>query len=145
MLVRFHLEADQELTEATNWYRERSVVAAQAFTLEIDHAIASIAEAPLRWPQGRRGERRFVLIASLTPFCIVSEQTTSSSQRLLIKAGAPATGGAANSAGQLVAGADVAAYAGPRLPPLAWRDAARRAAGNWAATRLSVNPLAAHN
>ena len=61
MQVRFHHEADEELAEAQNWYRERSEVAAQAFALEIDHAIESIAEAPLRWPQGRRGERRFTL------------------------------------------------------------------------------------
>ena len=61
MRVRFHHEAGQELTEAQTWYRERSEVAAQAFALEIDHAVRSIAEAPLRWPQGRRGERRFML------------------------------------------------------------------------------------
>lgn len=61
MQVRFHHEADQELTEAQAWYRKRSEVAAQAFALEIDHAIRSIADAPLRWPHGLRGERRFVL------------------------------------------------------------------------------------
>jgi plasmid stabilization system protein ParE len=59
--VRIHPEAGQELAEAKTWYNERSEVAAQAFALEIDDAIRSIAEAPLRWPQGRRGERRFVL------------------------------------------------------------------------------------
>jgi plasmid stabilization system protein ParE len=59
--VTFHREADQELTEAEAWYYERSEIAAHAFALEIDHAIRSIAEAPLRWPKGRRGERRFVL------------------------------------------------------------------------------------
>ncbi len=59
--VRFHREADAELTEAEAWYRSRSEVAAQAFALEIDRAIKSIAEAPERWPTGRRGERRFVL------------------------------------------------------------------------------------
>ena len=59
--VRFHPEADQELAEAQSWYRERSEVAAQAFALELDHAILSIVEAPLRWPQGRRGERQFIL------------------------------------------------------------------------------------
>jgi plasmid stabilization system protein ParE len=61
MRVIFHQEADQELEEATAWYRARSDLAAQAFALEIDHAIRSISEAPLRWPQARRGERRFVL------------------------------------------------------------------------------------
>ena len=59
--VRFHREADQELTDARNWYNERSEVAAQAFALEIDHAIERILEAPRRYPLGRRGEHRFVL------------------------------------------------------------------------------------
>lgn len=59
--VRFHSEADQELLEAQTWYEKRSEVAAQAFALEIDGAINRISMAPLRYPQGRRGERRFVL------------------------------------------------------------------------------------
>jgi plasmid stabilization system protein ParE len=61
MKFRFHVEADQELMEARDWYARRSEVAAQAFVLEIDHAIDDILEAPLRYPTGRRGERRFVL------------------------------------------------------------------------------------
>ena len=59
--LRFHPEAEQELAEAREWYRVRSEVAAQAFALEIDHAVARILETPLRYPFGRRGERRFVL------------------------------------------------------------------------------------
>lgn len=59
--VQFHPEADQELIEAREWYDARSEVAAQAFSLEVDHAIGRILEAPLRYPIGRRGERRFVL------------------------------------------------------------------------------------
>jgi len=59
--VRFHREADQELLDAQEWYYKRSEVAAQAFTLQIDHALKRIMEAPLRWPKGRRGERHFVL------------------------------------------------------------------------------------
>ena len=39
MMVRLHPEADQELIEAREWYAARSEVAAQAFSLEIDHAI----------------------------------------------------------------------------------------------------------
>jgi plasmid stabilization system protein ParE len=60
-LVRFHREAEEELTEARNWYRARSEIAAQAFRLEIDHAVRSITETPMRWPRGLSGERRFVL------------------------------------------------------------------------------------
>lgn len=59
--LRFHPEADQELTEAREWYESRSEVAAQAFALEVDHALERIAEGPLRYPIGSRGERRFVL------------------------------------------------------------------------------------
>ncbi len=59
-LVRFHPEAEQELAEHEAWYRQRSEVAAQGFLLELDHAIAAVAEAPERWPTARRGERRYV-------------------------------------------------------------------------------------
>jgi plasmid stabilization system protein ParE len=59
--VRLHPEAEEDLIDARNWYRARSEVAAQAFVIEIDHALRSIAEAPMRWPRGMRGERRFVL------------------------------------------------------------------------------------
>lgn len=58
--VRFHPEVYAELAEARAWYEKRSEVAAQAFSLEIDRAIARILEAPDRYPIGRRGERRFV-------------------------------------------------------------------------------------
>lgn len=59
--LRFHPEAEQELSEAREWYAVRSEVAAQAFALEIDHAIARILDVPMGYPIGRRGERRFVL------------------------------------------------------------------------------------
>jgi plasmid stabilization system protein ParE len=59
--LRFHPEADQELTEARDWYAARSEVAAQAFALEVSHAIERIVEAPSRYPIARRGERKFVL------------------------------------------------------------------------------------
>ncbi len=59
--LRFHPDAEEELTEARDWYEARSPVAAQAFVLEVDHAIDRILEAPLRYPVGGRGERRFVL------------------------------------------------------------------------------------
>lgn len=59
--LRFHPEAEQEIAEAREWYEARSEVAAQAFALEIDHAVERILEGPLRYPVGQRGERRFVL------------------------------------------------------------------------------------
>ena len=59
--VELHPLAQDEVTAAEAWYRERSEVAAQAFVLEINRAIEEIFEAPERWPVGRRGERRVVL------------------------------------------------------------------------------------
>jgi plasmid stabilization system protein ParE len=59
--VRFHREADEDLSEAREWYEQRSEFAAQAFSPEIAHAIDRILEAPHRYPKGRRGERCFVL------------------------------------------------------------------------------------
>lgn len=57
--IEFHPEAERELLEARKWYGERSEVAAQAFSLEIDGAIKRIAEAPTRWTvKPRRYERR---------------------------------------------------------------------------------------
>lgn len=59
--VEFHPEAEQEIIEAQRWYRERSEVASQAFALEVAKTIASIVEAPERWPATEGGERRQVL------------------------------------------------------------------------------------
>ncbi len=67
--IEFHPEADRELADAKAWYRDRSEVAAQAFALEIDQAIKSIAEAPERWPKMDRPERRVVL--SRFPYSIL--------------------------------------------------------------------------
>ena len=60
-VLRFHWEAEEELFEAREWYEQRSEVAAQAFVLEVDHAVARILDAPLQYPKASRGERRFVL------------------------------------------------------------------------------------
>jgi toxin ParE1/3/4 len=59
--LRLHPEVEPELLEAWSWYDKRSPIAADAFALEIDRALANIMDAPLRWPRARRGERRFVL------------------------------------------------------------------------------------
>jgi hypothetical protein len=53
--IEFHPDAEEELLGAQQWYRERSDVVAQAFALEIDAAIASIAEVPERWPATSSG------------------------------------------------------------------------------------------
>jgi plasmid stabilization system protein ParE len=59
--LRFHPEAEDDVTEALQWYEQRSAIARRAFANEIDRAFQHITDAPLRYPQGRRGEHRFVL------------------------------------------------------------------------------------
>jgi hypothetical protein len=59
--IEFHPEAEQELSEAQSWYRERSRLAARAFATDIAYSVRQIAAAPNRWPETRTGERRFVL------------------------------------------------------------------------------------
>jgi plasmid stabilization system protein ParE len=67
--VEFHPEAEQELEAAKNWYRERSDLAARAFSTDIAHAVRTIAESPHVWPEIRAGERRFTL--SRFPYSIL--------------------------------------------------------------------------
>lgn len=61
MEVVFHADATAEATVAREWYEERSPEAARAFLSELDRAVASLAEAPLRWPVGLHGARRILL------------------------------------------------------------------------------------
>ena len=49
-----------EARAARVWYLERNREAANAFVVELDHAIANIAQAPERWPAYLYGTRRFV-------------------------------------------------------------------------------------
>jgi plasmid stabilization system protein ParE len=59
--VEFHPEALAEAEAAVAWYRERSPRAAEAFADEVAKAVASISEAPQRWPIFDAGFRRFPL------------------------------------------------------------------------------------
>jgi len=67
--VEFHPEAEQELSEAKSWYRERSKLAARAFATAIATAFLHITASPMRWPETRPGERRYVL--TRFPFSIL--------------------------------------------------------------------------
>lgn len=51
--VRFHPQAEQEAQRAFRWYRERNPAAAQAFLVDLDHAVLRVAETPERWPHYR--------------------------------------------------------------------------------------------
>jgi len=59
--VEFHPDAIAETRAAREWYAARSPRAAQAFLLELDHAIGQIALCPERWPRHVHGTRRYVL------------------------------------------------------------------------------------
>ena len=59
--VELHPAAIEEALAATEWYRERSEEAADAFGAEVDRAIELIGEAPERWPPYLRATRRFLL------------------------------------------------------------------------------------
>ena len=58
--VDVHPEAVAEARAATQWYRERSSSAADAFLAELDRAVERIAEDPEMWPWYVRGTRRYV-------------------------------------------------------------------------------------
>jgi plasmid stabilization system protein ParE len=59
--VVFHKEALAEYETALGWYLTRSERAAMAFSVELDHDVAAIAEAPNRCAKGPKGTRKFVL------------------------------------------------------------------------------------
>ena len=67
--VRLHPLAADEAEAARAWYFVRNPTVAGAFLLELDAAIANIAEAPKRWPRMQGPFRRYLL--HRFPFSIV--------------------------------------------------------------------------
>jgi plasmid stabilization system protein ParE len=59
-IVRFHPDARDEAYRGVDYYRERSAVAAARFDAAIEHAVATIADAPEQWPRYLFGTRRYV-------------------------------------------------------------------------------------
>lgn len=59
--VRFHPEAANEIVAASDWYRERSEVAARAFLVENGQAIKNIRKSTFRYPLFQNDTRRLVL------------------------------------------------------------------------------------
>jgi toxin ParE1/3/4 len=59
--IDVHPEAVAEARAATQWYRERSVLAADAFLAELDRAVERIAEHPEMYPHYVGGTRRYLL------------------------------------------------------------------------------------
>jgi len=72
--VEVHPDALIEADAALTWYAERSTRAPGAFLAEIQQAIASIAEAPRRWPILEGDCRKFSLFRF--PYLIVYREKT---------------------------------------------------------------------
>ncbi|HEV8241813.1 MAG TPA: type II toxin-antitoxin system RelE/ParE family toxin [Thermoanaerobaculia bacterium] len=55
---RWHVEALLDAQSARDWYAARSPLAARGFLLELEAAVSSVLEAPLRYPRGKAHTRR---------------------------------------------------------------------------------------
>ncbi len=80
--VEFHEAASLEFEAAFAWYFERSERAALRFAREVERAVASIADAPERFPAGTSGTRRFLL--QRFPFAVVYRELPSVIQVLAV-------------------------------------------------------------
>ena len=67
--LQFFEEASEEIEHERSYYRERSITAEAAFLREVDHAVAVVSEAPLRWPFHIENTRRYVFPSF--PFSLV--------------------------------------------------------------------------
>lgn len=54
MLLEFHPSATEEAEAATDWYAQRSLVAARVFVSELIHAVDEVAEDLEGWPLSSR-------------------------------------------------------------------------------------------
>ena len=60
MVIEFHPAAAEDASNATDWYAQRSLIAARAFVSELIHAVDRVAEAPERWPFFEDDTRRYI-------------------------------------------------------------------------------------
>jgi plasmid stabilization system protein ParE len=67
---RWHPEAVEDAVAARDWYAEHSPFAARGFLLALDAAIASVIEAPERWPERAHRCRQY-LFQSKYPYWLV--------------------------------------------------------------------------
>jgi plasmid stabilization system protein ParE len=67
---RWHPDAVEEAEAARDWYAERSPFAARGFLLALEAAVASVMEAPERWPERAHGCRQYPFRSSY-PFWLV--------------------------------------------------------------------------
>jgi len=83
--VSFHSDASAEYEAAFEWYLRRSGFVASRFADEINRAIATISEAPGRWPVTGPGVRRFLL--QRFPFAIFYRERESTIEVLAVAHG----------------------------------------------------------
>ena len=68
MRYNFHPEALDEYFAATNWYRNRDPELGQRSVTEVENSIATISQAPNRWPTVEDDVRRCLTHVFLMPF-----------------------------------------------------------------------------
>jgi plasmid stabilization system protein ParE len=83
--IEFHEDAAAEYEAAFDWYFERSQLAAQKFSIELSHAVESVAENPQRWPRHLLNTRRFFL--RHFPFAVIYRELPSTIQILAVAHG----------------------------------------------------------
>ncbi|MFQ5644947.1 MAG: type II toxin-antitoxin system RelE/ParE family toxin [Thiogranum sp.] len=59
--VKFHSAVINEADAAFGWYAQRSLLAARAFTQELNHSVEIVQEDPDRWPRFGTRARRYVM------------------------------------------------------------------------------------
>jgi toxin ParE1/3/4 len=72
--IEIHIEAHKEEEKAFEWYRERSLEAAEAFVQAIEQARFAIQESPESWAEYFHGTRRYLL--KRFPYVVVYRVST---------------------------------------------------------------------
>jgi len=83
--VRIHPAALEEAEAATDWYRQRSVRAAEMFADELDRAVNRIADHPAQFPESALGIRRAVL--QRFPYVVVFRTSGSGTEIIAVAHG----------------------------------------------------------
>jgi plasmid stabilization system protein ParE len=83
--VSFHEDASAEYEAAFEWYFLRSEFVASRFAEEMNRAIATISEAPKRWPAVNKDLRKFLL--RQFPFAVFYREIPSGIQVIAIAHG----------------------------------------------------------
>ena len=81
-MIEFHRRARDELSEALEWYLDRSQDAAQRFLDEVDRVVERIKIDPKSYPT--LDNRHHYVRVSRFPYCLVFE--VPASDRVIIKA-----------------------------------------------------------